>query len=33
MEAEEREKGTLATEKSIEKGDKQHRTRLPLVKQ
>lgn len=32
-EAEEREKGTLATEKSIEKGDKQHRTRLPLVKQ
>ncbi len=31
-EIEEKENGTLLTEKSIEKGDKQHRTRLPLVK-
>lgn len=31
-EIEERQNGTLPVEKSIEKGDKQHRTRLPLVK-
>ncbi len=31
-EIEEKENGTLLAEKSIEKGDKQHRTRLPLVK-